>query len=106
VILVDDGIATGSTMRAEIQALRARGAGRVVVAVPVAPADTCEELRPEVDELICLSTPEPFVAVGMWYEDFSPTSDEEVRELLDQAAGRLGRRVSPNASPAPKSIPS
>jgi predicted phosphoribosyltransferase len=94
-------------MRAAIKALRKRGAARVVVAVPLAPADTCEELRGEVDDLVCLEMPEPFVAVGMWYEDFSPTSDEEVREILDQGAARsLGRRVSPNASPAPKNIPS
>ncbi len=107
VILVDDGIATGSTMRAAIQALRALGAACVVVAVPLAPADTCKELRAEADELICVRMPEPFVAVGMWYDDFSPTSDEEVRTLLDQAAGRApGRRVNPSVSPAPKSIPS
>ena len=106
IILVDDGIATGSTMRAAIEALRALGAARIVVAIPVAPAEACMELRALVDDLICLSTPEPFVAVGMWYEDFSPTSDDEVRELLDQAGGRPGRRVSPKASPAPKNIPS
>ena len=106
VILVDDGVATGSTMRAAIEALRALGAAGIVVAIPVAPAETTAELRALADDLICLGTPEPFVAVGMWYEDFSPTSDAEVHDALAQAGGRLGRRVSPNASPAPKNIPS
>jgi putative phosphoribosyl transferase len=81
-ILVDDGLATGATMRAAIQALRNLGAGAIVVAVPVAPAQTCAALRPGVDELVCLNTPEPFTAVGFWYRDFSPVSDREVSELL------------------------
>ncbi|HEY1522290.1 MAG TPA: phosphoribosyltransferase [Solirubrobacteraceae bacterium] len=81
-ILVDDGLATGATMRAAIQALRNLGAAAIVVAVPVAPVQTCAALRAEVDELVCLNTPQPFTAVGFWYRDFSPVSDEEVRELL------------------------
>jgi putative phosphoribosyl transferase len=84
-ILVDDGLATGSTMRAAVAALRIEGARRLVVAVPVAPRDTCESLRAEVDEIVCAETPEPFRAVGMWYDDFGQTSDEEVRTLLARA---------------------
>ena len=84
-ILVDDGLATGSTMRAAGQALRQQGPSRIIVAVPVAARETCEEFRHEVDEIVCLKTPEPFRAVGLWYEDFSQTSDEEVWELLDRA---------------------
>lgn len=85
VILVDDGLATGSTMRAAVAALRRLGPRRIIVAVPVGAAETCAELRREVDELICPYTPEPFRAVGLWYEDFSQISDEEVRALLAQA---------------------
>lgn len=81
-IVVDDGLATGATMRAAVAALRQRGATTVVVAVPVAPPATCAELAREVDELVCPLTPEPFMAVGRWYDDFSPTTDEEVRRLL------------------------
>jgi putative phosphoribosyl transferase len=84
-ILIDDGLATGSTMRAAIKAAAAYEPERVVVAVPVAPAETCTELRGEADEVICLRTPEPFYAVGMWYVDFMPVSDDEVRRIL--AAG-------------------
>jgi len=83
VILVDDGLATGASMRAAAAAVRRQGPAWVVVAVPAAAADTCETLRGEVDELVCLMTPEPFHAVGLWYEDFSQTSDEEVRQLLE-----------------------
>jgi putative phosphoribosyl transferase len=86
VILVDDGLATGSTMRAAVLALRAQRPERIVVAVPVAAAQTCEELRKDANDLVCLLTPAPFYAVGAWYEDFSPTSDEEVRRLLAAAA--------------------
>jgi predicted phosphoribosyltransferase len=82
VILVDDGIATGSTVQAAIQLLYQQGAGRVVVAAPVAPPDTVERLREKADEVIILSEPEPFGGVGRWYRDFSQTSDEEVRSLL------------------------
>jgi len=83
VILVDDGLATGSTMRAAIAALRQTKPKRIVVAVPVAAARTCEELAEEVDELVCYHTPDPFYSVGFWYEDFSQTGDEEIREMLE-----------------------
>ena len=86
VILVDDGLATGSTMRAAIEALHREGARYIVVGVPIAAPDTCESLREEVDDIVCAVTPEPFRAVGIWYVDFSETSDEEVRELLERAA--------------------
>jgi predicted phosphoribosyltransferase len=85
VILVDDGLATGSTMRAAVQALRQQAPRRIVVAVPVAAPDTCEEFRAKVDEVVCAATPEPFLAVGAWYDDFSQTSDEEVHELLERS---------------------
>jgi predicted phosphoribosyltransferase len=85
VILVDDGLATGSTMRAAVAALHRLQPSRVVVAVPVAAPETCEEFRSEVDDIVCAQTPEPFRAVGLWYQDFSQTSDEEVRELLQRA---------------------
>ncbi|HET7321138.1 MAG TPA: phosphoribosyltransferase [Longimicrobiaceae bacterium] len=85
VILVDDGLATGSTMRAAVAALRAEYPERLVVAVPVAAPETCEALGREVDDIVCAITPEPFHAVGLWYEDFSQTTDEEVRSLLEQA---------------------
>lgn len=85
VILIDDGLATGSTMRAAVAALRMVAPGRIVVAVPVAAQSTCRELAREVDELVCLITPEPFYAVGNWYRDFSQTRDEEVRMLLRPA---------------------
>jgi putative phosphoribosyl transferase len=88
VILVDDGLATGASMRAAAAALRTRGPARIVVAVPVAAAETCDNFRSEVDEIVCAVTPEPFHAVGLWYEDFTQTTDEEVRELLDRAAAR------------------
>jgi putative phosphoribosyl transferase len=86
VVLVDDGLATGATMRAAALAVREEGAASVVVAVPVASAQTCDEFREVVDHVVCALTPEPFYAVGLWYEDFSPTSDEEVRELLGRLA--------------------
>jgi predicted phosphoribosyltransferase len=86
VILVDDGVATGATMRAAVKALRERSAAKIVMAVPVAPPDTCEELAQETDEAICLTTPPFFQAVGQYYEDFSQTSDGDVRELLTKAA--------------------
>jgi predicted phosphoribosyltransferase len=82
VILVDDGLATGSTMRAAVAALRARHPARLVVAVPVAAPETCEAMRREVDEVVCAHVPEPFMAVGQWYQDFSQTTDNEVHELL------------------------
>jgi putative phosphoribosyl transferase len=86
VILVDDGLATGATMRAAALAVRERNSARVIVAVPVAPAETRERLRDDVDDVVCALTPEPFYAVGFWYDDFSQTSDDEVRELLGRAA--------------------
>jgi predicted phosphoribosyltransferase len=89
VILVDDGLATGATMRAAVKALRQRGVPKIVVAVPVGPPDTCREIEQEADETICLSTPPFFQAVGQYYEDFSQTSDEDVRELLSQAAQNI-----------------
>jgi predicted phosphoribosyltransferase len=85
VILVDDGLATGSTMLAAVKALQAQRTARIVVAVPTASAETCEDLRREADEVVCATTPEPFRAVGLWYEDFSQTSDAEVRDLLSRA---------------------
>jgi predicted phosphoribosyltransferase len=86
VILVDDGLATGSTMRAAVAALRRQHPARIVVAVPVGAAETCAEFQDEADEAVCARTPEPFYAVGLWYRDFSQTTDEEVRELLERAA--------------------
>ncbi|RRQ21003.1 phosphoribosyltransferase [Thiohalobacter thiocyanaticus] len=85
VILVDDGLATGATMRAAVAALRSQQPARLVAAVPVAPAQTIAGLRREVDEVICLETPEPFMAIGQWYRDFGQVSDTEVRTLLQSA---------------------
>ena len=84
-IVVDDGLATGSTMQAAIEALRRLGPARIVVAVPVASPDVCEPLRARVDEVVCVITPDPLHAVGLWYQDFDQTSDDEVRELLAHA---------------------
>ncbi len=89
VILVDDGLATGSSMRAAVAAVRTHSPTRIVVAVPLAAPSTCEEFKNEVDEIICLRTPDPFSAVGLWYEDFSQTPDEDVRELLLRAESNL-----------------
>jgi putative phosphoribosyl transferase len=86
VLLVDDGIATGSSMRAAIDALRQMKPARLVVAVPVAPLSTCNRLRREVDEFICVHMPDEFYAIGQFYEDFSQMADEEVTELLRRAA--------------------
>ena len=93
VILVDDGLATGSTMRAAAEALRAQSPRRIVVAVPVAAPEICEEFKHLVDETVCALTPEPFQAVGQWYEDFSQTTDEEVRELLERASAENATEV-------------
>jgi len=87
VILVDDGLATGATMMAAVEALRKLEPGRIVVAVPIASREAGEEMRRQADEVVCARTPEPFRAVGSWYEDFSQTSDAEVRELLGRAKG-------------------
>ncbi len=92
VILVDDGLATGSTMRAAARALRLLSPARIVVGVPVASPETCRDLGREVDEIVCATTPEPFSSVGRWYRHFDQTSDEEVQALLAQAA---------RAAPAP-----
>lgn len=91
VILVDDGLATGSTMRAAVRALRQQKPACIIVAVPVAAASTCQELGQEVDRIICATTPEPFYGVGQWYDDFSQTTDEEVRTLLERAAQEYQR---------------
>ncbi len=91
VILVDDGLATGSTMRAAIAAVRQQKPKKVVAAVPVAARSTCVELQEEADEMVCLYTPLQFHAVGQWYQDFSQTTDEEVRELLERACERVQR---------------
>ena len=96
VILVDDGLATGSTMRAAAAALRKQQPARIVVAVPVSEPQTCDEYRIGVDEIICAVTPEPFQAVGLWYEDFSQTTDDEVRELLARAAREQRSAASPH----------
>jgi putative phosphoribosyl transferase len=94
VILVDDGLATGSTMRAGIAALRRLNPARIVAAVPVAAPEVCEQLSGEADEMVCARTPEPFYAVGLWYEDFGQTSDDEVRELLARARRRATDETS------------
>jgi predicted phosphoribosyltransferase len=86
VILVDDGLATGATMLAAIRALKQQQPARTVVAVPTAASETCEALKAEVDDVVCAVTPEPFYSVGLWYEDFSQTTDDEVRALLAQSA--------------------
>jgi predicted phosphoribosyltransferase len=85
VILVDDGLATGSTIRAGAQALRQQGPNKIVVAVPVSAPQTCDEYRIGVDEIVCAVTPEPFLGVGRWYDDFSQTTDEEVHDLLQKS---------------------
>jgi predicted phosphoribosyltransferase len=84
VILVDDGLATGATMRAAAKALRQRNPARMVIAVPVAPPDTCRQMRDEGEDVVCLATPAPFMGVGRWYRSFHQTQDEEVIELLDE----------------------
>jgi putative phosphoribosyl transferase len=85
VILVDDGIATGATMHAAVAAIKERRPSRIIIAVPTAAPSTCDEFAAEVDELVCVLRPEPFIAVGYWYRQFSQTTDEEVRNLLEQA---------------------
>jgi len=88
VILVDDGLATGATMRAAIAALRSMKPKWIAVAVPVAPSEVCARMRVEADDVVCGAQPEPFSAVGLWYEDFAPVSNEEVRHLLRLCLGR------------------
>jgi putative phosphoribosyl transferase len=94
IILLDDGLATGSSMRAAVLALKQKEPAQVVVAVPVAPPDSCAELESVADKAVCAVTPQPFWGVGQWYEDFSQTSDEEVRELLRRAAGFSAHRAA------------
>lgn len=89
VILVDDGLATGSTMKAAVAAVRRLEPARLIVAVPTAVPPTCAELGHEVDECVCVIMPEPFYAVGVWYEDFSQTTDDEVRDLLELSGRRM-----------------
>ncbi len=95
VILVDDGLATGATMHAAIDAVRAQHPDCIVVAVPVAPPDTIQALRPLVDEVVCPHTPEPFQAIGLWYRDFSQTPDEEVIALMEELAGPVPVAAAP-----------
>lgn len=102
VILVDDGLATGSTMRVAIQTVRKAQPAKVIVAVPVSAPETRRELAAEADEMVCLSTPQPFYAVGQWYEDFGQTSDEEVTSLLEEA-GRGRPSVPADSSSRPNS---
>jgi predicted phosphoribosyltransferase len=86
VLLIDDGLATGSTMRAAVKAVRAHRPSQIVVAVPVGAPDTCRDFAEVADEVVCARTPQPFSAVGQWYRDFSETSDDEVRALLHEGA--------------------
>ncbi|KAB8320542.1 phosphoribosyltransferase [Tolypothrix campylonemoides VB511288] len=86
VILVDDGLATGATMRAAVVALQQQKPAKIIVAVPVSASETCQEFQSKVDEVVCAATPNPFYSVGLWYKDFPQTTDEEVRVLLELAA--------------------
>jgi len=94
VILVDDGLATGSSMRAAVAGLRAQQPAQIVVAVPTAAPETCDAFENEVDDVVCAVTPQPFFSVGTWYEDFSQTSDEEVRRLLEEASQTVRQNTS------------
>ncbi len=94
VILIDDGLATGATMRVAIEALRRQGASRLIAAVPTAPPGVCEQLSRIVDEMVCALAPEPFYAVGLWYVNFRPTTDDEVRELLARSRDIVRRAGS------------
>ena len=94
VILVDDGLATGSSMRVAVLALKQKQPAQIVVAVPVAPRESCVEMESVADKVVCAVTPEPFWGVGQWYEDFSQTSDEEVRDLLRRAASFPAHRAA------------
>jgi predicted phosphoribosyltransferase len=92
-ILIDDGLATGSTMRAAVEALRQEDAARIVVAVPIGAPETCREMNQIADEVVCVYAPEPLYSVGFWYDDFSQTTDDEVRELLARARAPQQPRV-------------
>jgi putative phosphoribosyl transferase len=94
VILIDDGLATGSTMKAAVQAVRAHGPSRIVVAVPVGSPETCREFATIADEIVCARTPEHFTAVGQWYRQFSQTTDEEVRQLLQEVTETVSRALN------------
>jgi predicted phosphoribosyltransferase len=98
VILVDDGLATGATMRAAVEALRRQGPRQIIVAVPIAAPETCDAIAREVDRIVCRATPEPFHAVGLWYEDFSPTSDDEVQQIL-RSRGVPGAETATESGP-------
>jgi putative phosphoribosyl transferase len=100
VIVVDDGIATGGTARAALQTLRARGAGRLVLAVPVAASRTLDELASVADEIVCLQPEDTFIAVGVWYEDFTTTTDDDVVDLLERARGERDRTAARAGTPA------
>jgi predicted phosphoribosyltransferase len=101
VIIVDDGLATGSSMLAAVKALRTRNPAQIIVAVPVAAPETCDAFRTHVDQITCLVTPPHFHALGLWYHDFSQTTDEEVRRLLDLAARRARSVEAASPSPPP-----
>jgi putative phosphoribosyl transferase len=106
IILVDDGVATGATMQAAIAVVRSQHPARLVVAIPVAPPSVCAEIQEQVDEMICLMTPEVFLGVGVWYEDFSQLTDKQVRALLEQARKReAGERNGEQNSTWPGEVP-
>ncbi len=103
-ILVDDGLATGASMRAAVAAVKRQDPRAIVVAVPVAPAETCRQFRAEVNEVECAETPAPFHAVGTWYEDFTQTTDAEIRDLLARAAHERGGSSGAGGWPDARSV--
>lgn len=105
VLLVDDGIATGGTARAAVQTLRSRGAGRIVLAVPVASSESLDALAALADEIVCLFPEEHFYAVGLWYDDFTPTTDDDVIELLERSRSERERAESQRNRPSPVRAP-
>jgi putative phosphoribosyl transferase len=94
VLLIDDGLATGTSMRAAIDALKKKNPAKIIVAVPVSPSDTYQEIKALVDDIVCVLTPYPFYSVGHWYEDFPQTSDQEVTSLLKQSYHEIGTRYA------------
>ncbi|HEU5422754.1 MAG TPA: phosphoribosyltransferase [Nitrolancea sp.] len=102
IILIDDGLATGSTMLAAVAALRQKNPAKIVVGVPVASREACREVGSHVDQIVCLATPEPFYAVGQWYLEFGETSDAEVRDLLRRARRRAGVWTPPPEEDLPR----